>query len=469
MQNSGRYSRLTTWCAALLLAGSIAGCGGGKDPILGTGAALIIAPVTPPVAGTPGNPAVIPAGGVPAGGIPAGGIPAGGIPVVVAPQPQDLTVSSTTPASNAGAVCPSASINATFDIPSGLKLDGTSVNAQTFKVTTAALVPVPVVATTISVDAATGRIATFVPSANLLPNVTYTATLAGGAAGVKDLATPANTMVNTYSWNFSVGPATGACLRAVPLNRAQRFGILGGTAGMTNDGINTVITGAAGSTADIGTIAVDTTSITGFHDSAADIYTETGSTIGSVTGKILTCTNSTTGPTATAPNASSCLAAINAVADARVAYNTLAALPPGSNPDPGSGSLGGLTLAPGVYKAAGGSFLLQGSDLTLDGKGDANAVFVFQMASSLTVGAPALPRSVILINGAQAKNVFWQVGSAATINGGGGGAMVGTIIAQTGVTISTVGSNLLSTLAGRALSLIASVTMNNTVITVPLP
>jgi hypothetical protein len=138
-------------------------------------------------------------------------------------------------------------------------------------------------------------------------------------------------------------------------------------------------------------------------------------------------------------------------------------------PDPGSGQLGGLTLAPGVYTSASGSFMITGSDLTLDAQGDANAVWVFQMASTLTVGAAGAPRSVILINGAQAKNVYWQVGSAATINGAGGGTMVGTIIASAGITFSTAGNVAITTLNGRALGLNASVTMVNTVINVPLP
>jgi hypothetical protein len=105
----------------------------------------------------------------------------------------------------------------------------------------------------------------------------------------------------------------------------------------------------------------------------------------------------------------------------------------------------------------------------LDGQGNANAIWVFQTASTLTVGAPGAPRSIILINGAQAKNVFWYVGSSATINGAGGGTMVGTIIASAGVTFSTVGNATVTTLDGRALGLNASVTMVNTVINVPAP
>jgi hypothetical protein len=93
------------------------------------------------------------------------------------------------------------------------------------------------------------------------------------------------------------------------------------------------------------------------------------------------------------------------------------------------------------------------------------------MASTLTVGGPgaAAPQSVILAGGAQAKNVFWQVGSAATINAGGGGTMVGTIISQAGATFSTLGNTAITTLNGRVLSLNASVTVVDTVINVPAP
>ena len=113
--------------------------------------------------------------------------------------------------------------------------------------------------------------------------------------------------------------------------------------------------------------------------------------------------------------------------------------------------------------------MIQGGDLTLDAQGNANATWVFQMASSLTVGGPgaAAPQSIILVNGAQAKNVFWQVGTAATINAGGGGTMAGTIISQAGASVSTDGNVAIVTINGRILSLNASVTLVNTVINVP--
>jgi Ice-binding-like len=161
--------------------------------------------------------------------------------------------------------------------------------------------------------------------------------------------------------------------------------------------------------------------------------------------------------------------ATQVASDALTAFNNLSPANRPGGTDPGAGQLGGLTLAPGIYKAAGGTFQITGSDLTLDAQNNPNAIFVFQMASSLTVGAPAAPRNITLINGAQAKNVFWQVGTAATINAAGGGTMVGTIIAAAGVVVSTAGNVNIVTINGRALGLNASVTVVNTVVNVPAP
>jgi len=374
-----------------------------------------------------------------------------------------LTVQSTSPLSAAAGVCPSTTINATFAVPSGLRLNPLTVNATTFTVVGPAPGLVPVTAATIGVDSATGRIATFTPAAALAANTSYSATLLGGAAGIKDLANPANAMAANSTWTFATGASTCAIPPAIPLNSAATFGTFGGTAGMTNSGILTVVNG------NIGTIATATSSITGFHDTAGDVYTESvGANAGAVNGTIYTCTNSTTGPTSAGPNAVKCAVATQARLDAQAAYLQLTSLPPGANP---GANLGSLTLAPGVYTSPSGSFLIQGGDLTLDAQGDANAIFVFQMATTLTVGGPgvAAPQSIILAGGAQAKNVYWQVGSAATINAAGGGTMVGTIIAQAGASFSTVGNVNLVTLNGRAISLGASVTLVNTVINVPAP
>jgi len=297
-------------------------------------------------------------------------------------------------------------------------------------------------------------IATFTPNANLAVGTTYTATV---TTGVTDQA--GNPLASNKVWSFTTA-ATATVEPLIVLNMAEPFGTFGGSAGMTNMGTLTIVNG------DIGTIATGTSMITGFHD-AANIYTETPSNIGTVTGKIFTCTNSTTGTNVAGPSAPDCALATQARLDAQTAYLALAAMPVvGASPAPGA-NLAGVTLLPGTYKAPGGSFLIEGGDLTLSG--DANATWVFQMASTLTVGGPgaAAPQSIILTGGALAKNVFWQVGSAATINAAGGGTMVGTIIAQDGVTFSTADNVAIVTLNGRALSLGASVTMVNTVVNVP--
>jgi hypothetical protein len=168
-------------------------------------------------------------------------------------------------------------------------------------------------------------------------------------------------------------------------------------------------------------------------------------------------------------NAPTCAIATQARLDAQTAYLALMAKPVGgASPAPGA-NLAGVTLLPGTYVAPSGSFMIQGGNLTLDAQGEASATWVFQMATTLTVGGPgaAFPQSIILAGGALAKNVFWQVGSFATINAAGGGTMAGNIISQAGASFSTAGNVNTVTLNGRALSLGASVTLVNTVINVP--
>ncbi len=314
------------------------------------------------------------------------------------------------------------------------------------------------VAGTVTYDSA-DNIATLTPSANLTASTEYMATILNTAT---DLAgNPLAPGSTPNPWTFTTGASVGPT--PPNLGVASTFGGFGGNAGITNQGVNTVING------DIGTTAASTL-ITGFNDLGPGCtYTETGSNVGVVNGNIYTAPPPPTVGCPSEGTAATFAIATQAAIDALAAYNNLS---PASRPggtDPGAGQLGGLVLAPGTYQAAAGSFLITGSDLTLDGQGDENAIWVFQMASTLTVGAAGAPRSIILTNGAQASNVFWQVGSAATINAAGGGTMVGTIIASAGVTFSTAGNAAITTLNGRALALNASVTMVNTVINVPAP
>ena len=347
------------------------------------------------------------------------------------------TVTAISPPDGSVGVCLTRSVSATFSEP----MDAATVNASTFGVTDNG-VAVP---GSVSYDA-TSQVASFVATnpAGFAASRSFVVTVRSGNAGVKDLA--GNALLVDRVWGFSTG--TQPCASGVNLGSAALFGAFGGGAGITNQGINTVVNGNLGTTAAC-------TLITGFHD-AFNVYTETPLNVGAVNGSIY-CAPPSPGTT------TSMAIATQARADAQTAYNTLAAMPPGS--DPGAGQLGGLVLPAAVYTAAGGTFAVTSGDLTLDAQGDTNAVWVFQSASALTVGLSATPRRVLLINGAQAKNVFWQVGSAARIEDRS--VMVGTIIAPAGVTISTAGQTAQTTLIGRAIGLTASVTLVNTTIVAP--
>lgn len=522
MKNMQHRTKRFTWLAAILISAIVAGCGGGKDPVLGSNNIATLIPavtLTLPAAGaidvaldasmtatfnkdmdrttiTSASVTLTGPGATAVPGLVSYDIAArkatftpittSGVllanttyTATVTTTAKDVagtklasnfvwvfttvddtlapTVTSSNPIDPTSTACLQKVINATFSEamdPATLRSSSPGALLTFTLKPTLASTDVPGIVT---YDVPT-KVATFTASNDFLPNTNYTATITSAA---KDLA--GNALTANKVWTFTT--TASAC--AVPavgnnlLGNAARFGNLGGTAGTTNQGILTRIIGG-----DVGSTATTTSAITGFHDQAGDIYTETGSNQGAVSGQIVTCTVSTLGPTKAAVNPASCTAATEARDDAQTAYNELALASAGTEIDPGA-NLGGLTLAPGVYKTGGGSLQIIGSDLTLDAQGDATATWIFKTASTLTVGAPAAPRSIILTNGALAKNVFWQVGTSATINGAGGGTMIGTIIANEAVSFSTAGNASVVTLNGRAIGLTASVTMTNTVINVP--
>jgi hypothetical protein len=348
------------------------------------------------------------------------------------------TVLSTDPSNGATGVLLNKVITATFSE----NMDPSSISNTSFLIKNGStLIPGAV--------SYTGVVATFIPTSNLAENTIYTGTITTAA---KDVA--GNTIASNYIWTFTT--LLPVVIPPVIPPTLIVFGVFGGSAGITNQGVNTVINNGG-----IGTTAASTL-ITGFNDMiTGDVYTETPLNIGRVNGRIHTA------PPAPGSAASAVIAA-QGLADANALYlSTAPAAKPGGI-DPGAGELGGLTLAPGIYKSASGTFNISNGNLTLDAQGDPNAVWVFQTAAGLTVGiaGPSGAKSVIMINGGQPKNVFWHVGSAATINGAGGGVMVGTIIAYAGVTFSTAGNATQTVLNGRALSLNASVTLVNTTINV---
>ncbi len=138
--------------------------------------------------------------------------------------------------------------------------------------------------------------------------------------------------------------------------------------------------------------------------------------------------------------------------DLATAYASAAAAGPAT---PIVADLGGQSLFPGVYNSA-SSIGLTGP-LTLNGAGDPGATFVFQAASTLTTASTS---QVDLINGAQACNVFWQVGSSATL--GTGSSLSGTVIAMTSITVTTG-----TTVDGRILALAGAVTLDADTVSVP--
>jgi hypothetical protein len=162
------------------------------------------------------------------------------------------------------------------------------------------------------------------------------------------------------------------------------------------------------------------------------------------------------GPAGSVPAASMLT---TAKGDLTLAYNDAAGrtpVPSGAflNPGSGSGNIGGLTLVPGLYKFT-STVSITGSNLTLTG--GANDVWIFQIASALNVGNGV---QVILAGGARAANIFWQVGTSATL--GTTSVMKGTIMADQSISLNTGAS-----LEGRALASIAAVTLASNAITQP--
>lgn len=197
---------------------------------------------------------------------------------------------------------------------------------------------------------------------------------------------------------------------------------------------------------------------TSFEILASSTITNTGSTV--VTGNLgLSPGTSVTGfPPGTVIGVEHITdtAAANAQTDATAAYTDLQGRSPGTT----ESDLSGLTLAAGTYTSGSTMSIAVGQTLTLDAAGDPNAVWIFQVGSAVTFNTSS---SVVIINGGSAANVYWQVGSSATL--GVSSNIVGTIIAESSVTLDTG-----AILNGRAFALTGSVTMDtNTATLVPAP
>lgn len=310
------------------------------------------------------------------------------------------TVIATSPLANAINVSVNKIVTATFSVA----MNPATITGLTFTVKHAG-VAVPGVVTYV---AATNS-AVFTPTVPLTVAFVYQGTITTGAAD------PAGTtLAADYVWNFTVGACS---LEVVNLRSVGNFAVLGGP--------TVTSTGPTSVTGDLGT-----------SPGAAIIGFPPGIVIG----------NQVAGTPVSAA----------AMADLTTAYNDAAGRSLCSITV--AGNLGGQTLAPGLYHST-SSLSISAGDLTLDAQGDVDAVWIFQMASTLTTTAG---RQVILAGGARAGNIYWQVGTSATI--GTTSAFKGTVMADQAITLNTG-----ATLTGRTLARIAAVSLDSNTIVKPVP
>jgi hypothetical protein len=295
----------------------------------------------------------------------------------------------------AGATCVplNQTITATFDE----QMLSLTINPSTFFIVG--------VAGTVTYNVTT-QMATFTPSASLAAKTTYTIMVTAGAEDMGGVP------VTPLQQTFTTGPCQGGGTQPVALcPNIGNFSVLAGTT-VTNTG-STVVSGDVG--------VSPGTAVTGFPPGS------TGGTIHIADG-----------------------AASLAQATLTAGYIDAAGRSGGTSV---AGDLVGQTLTAGVYTST--SSLAESGDLTLDAQGNPSAVFIFQIASTLTTGSGS---HIVLANGAKACNVFWQVGSSATL--GTNSVFKGNIMALTSISITT-GVNL----EGRALARNGAVTLDTDVIT----
>jgi hypothetical protein len=251
-------------------------------------------------------------------------------------------------------------------------------------------------------------------------------TFGGSSSGSSSESSSGDSTITPFESTGSAGPAI------VTLGTAGDFIIL------SKAGIST--TGTTHITGDIGVSPIDGTGLAGFGiimDSS-----NTFATSSLVTGKLYAADY-------TSPTPTKMTTAVN---DMEIAYIDAAGRTNPTVTELGAGDISGMTLNPGLYKW--GTGLLINNEVTLDCQGNSNAIFIFQIAEDLTVSNGAI---VILSGGCQAKNIFWQVASQATL--GTTSDFKGNILSYTNIDLQTG-----AVLNGRALAQTA-VTLDANVVT----
>lgn len=304
-------------------------------------------------------------------------------------------------------------LNKTFAATFSESMDPLTITTANFAVTGAGGAPV---AGTVNYDAP-NKIVSFTPAANLAVSTVFTATVAAGVSGVKDLA--GNPLANDKVWTFTTG--TQIAQAFIDLGAATSFAVMA-TASITSTG------------------ATEVNGDVGLRPGTAQ-----GVPPGQVNGAIHV------NDQAIADAQADLLAAYNDAVSRTVTSLALA------------GNIGGLTFFPGLYTNS-TSVLISGSgpgnNVTLDAQGDPNAIFIFKMGSTLTTGPGA---HVVLAGGAKASNIFWQAGSSATLDTTT--IFKGNILASVTITVNT-GSLIDGRLLGGS-STGGSVTINASTVTVP--
>ena len=305
---------------------------------------------------------------------------------------QAPTVRSNTPVVDAIDVPVNASMSATFSEP----MDAASLTAATFTLTSGA--PAIVIPGTVTCSNST---AVFWPAAHLADNTVFTATITTGALDSTGVA-----LVAGYTWDFTTGNTTAP---GVGVN----LGLAGNYAILAKAGISTVPPSAI--TGDLGVSPAAATAVTGF----SLIMDGSGafSTSAQVTGNVYAADYAVPTPSNLT----------TAVLDMQTAFTDAAGRAPDVT-ELGAGDIGGLTLAPGVYKW--GTGVLVPTDVTLNGS--ATDVCIFQIAQDLTVSNAT---DVVLTGGALPQNVFWQVTGLVSI--GTTSSFNGVVLTATAITLQT--------------------------------
>jgi len=236
---------------------------------------------------------------------------------------------------------------------------------------------------------------------------------------------------------------TGQIARAATYPAPVNLGAAGTFVVLTKTGVTNVSTSDI--TGNIGTSPIDSTAITGF--SLIADATNTFSTSSQVTGRVYAADYADPTPSFLTTS----------VSNMQTAYTDAAGRSIPDFTELYSGDISGRTLAPGLYKW--GTGVLITTDVTLAGPAD--AVWIFQVSGDLTMGSGA---QVLLSGGAQAKNIFWQVGGGTGVEIGTTAHMEGTILAAKAIHLRTGAS-----LNGRALAQTAVTLEKNTLVLPPHP